>query len=210
MTTTKVKGVRPVIDQQTGQQRTWTNKEGVVNYIFEYMMENGMRGEVMHQQPQPRFPVGSEVVATDATKDQRFPKLKLEKPGGGGGFGGARKGNDPDYNARLQASGLVQAAISAGAKTTDEILGIARNGVAAAAKLKAEILAATHAVTSDPRASYVPAAPAAPAPNPFAQQGGVYGAQMGQHSVGQMPTAQQAISGNAVPQPVHSGEDLPW
>lgn len=208
MTTTKVRGVRPVIDQQTGQQRTWTSQEGKVNYIFEYMMENGMRGEVMHQQPQPRFPVGSEVVATDATKDQRFPKLKLEKPGGGGGFGGARKGNDPDYNARLQASGLVQAAISAGAKTTDEILGIARNGVAAAAKLKAEILAANPAVTNDQQTGY---APAAPAPNPFAQQGGAYaGAPMGQHQTGQMPTAQQAISGNAVPQPVHSGEDLPW
>lgn len=205
---TKVLGVRPVLDQQ-GQQKTWTNNDGKVNYIFEYALDNGMRGEVMHQQPQPRFPAGSEVVATDATKNPQYPKLKLEKPGGGSFAAGGKRPNDPEYNARLQASGLVQAAITAGAKTEAEVLAIARVGIKAAAMLKAEIMASQPAqppATSDPQVAYAAPVrqPQQNAANPFAQA-----APMATHHYPPMDVV-AGIAGTPVAQPAHSGEDLPW
>lgn len=135
---TTVTSVYPVIDQRTQQQRTWTNNDGKINYYFHYVLANGQQGEVGHQNPQPRFPVGSEVEASDATKDPRYPKLKLEKPGG---FGGSRKADDPEYQARLKSYGMVQAAIAGGAKTDAEIDAAVTLGFGAAERWKQRLMA---------------------------------------------------------------------
>lgn len=131
-------------DRQTGQHKTWTNREGVLNYNFQYQLENGMQGEASHQTPQPRFPVGSEVDAQDVTKDQQYPKLKLSKPGASGGYsgGGRRRDNDSDpvHNAKLQAAGLVQAAMRAGAQTEEAIMELAMRGLRVSDRLKDTIL----------------------------------------------------------------------
>ena len=136
---TTVVSVHPVIDQKTGQQRTWTGQDGKTNYYFSYQLANGQQGEVGHQSQHPRFPAGSEVEATDKTNPQypQYPKLKLEKPGG---FGGGRA-SDPEYQARLKAAGMVQAAIAGGAKTDNEIDTLVTMGFRAADRWKDWLLA---------------------------------------------------------------------
>lgn len=154
---TTVQSVQAVLDQRTGQQRQWTSPEGKTSYYFHYVLANGQQGEVGHQQPQPRFPAGTEVEATDVTKDPKYPKLKLEKPGGGFQRGGGN--NDPAYTARVQAAGLVQAAISAGAKSVQDMVAIAQMGVQATEQIKQQLLAASAPAPAPPQ----------PAPQPYPQ-----------------------------------------
>ncbi|HNR56199.1 MAG TPA: hypothetical protein PKJ19_13595, partial [Flavobacteriales bacterium] len=135
---TTVVSVQPVMDQRTGQQRTYS-KDGKTTFYFHYTLANGQQGEAGHQSQQPRFPVGSEVEATDATNPQypQYPKLKLDKPGG---FGGGSKASDPEYQARLKAAGMVQAAIAGGAKTDAEIDAAVMLGFGAADRWKERLM----------------------------------------------------------------------
>ncbi len=169
---TRVVSVWPALDAN-GQQKTYQGQNGT-SYKFLYTLDNGMSGEVNHLSQQPKFPPGSEVEATVTTKDQRFPTLKLEKPGGfqrpGGpqGGGGAKSGWSPEKEAKIEASGLVQAAIASGASTLEQIEQKVALGMQAVASIAPRILAkrqaAAPAVTNDPQPQYQP--PQAPYPMP--------------------------------------------
>lgn len=127
-TTTKVAYVAPAIGQN-GQQKTWT-KDGQTNYFFQYNLENGMQGEVMHKTQQPRFQPGDEVIAELKPSNGNYPPgLKLDKPGQSGGKFGGGKAWSPEKEAQIAVQGLVQAAITSGAKTHAEIAGMVTMGL---------------------------------------------------------------------------------
>lgn len=119
--TTKVVSVVPVMDQQTGQQKTWTTGQGKTMFTFFYVLENGMKGEASHQTPEPRFPLGSEVVAKDKTNPQfpQYPKLDLNKPGAENGFSGKGGGGNwsPQKEASVMIQGLLKSLIQSGVKS---------------------------------------------------------------------------------------------
>lgn len=150
----RVTSVQPLLDQQ-GQHKTFQGQNGTY-YKFYYHLDNGMQGEVMHQSNQPRFPVGSEVEASDSTKNPQYPALKLDKPGGAKGG----KGWTPEKEAKVEASGLVQAAIASGAKTDQEIEHLVLLGARNIQTFTARILAKKQAPpaqaqhTSDPQVQY--------------------------------------------------------
>lgn len=73
----------------------WQGTSGTVNY-HEITLDNGDKGQIGTKEKNPaKLAVGQELTYTIETTD-RGNKIKAIAPqGGGGGFGGARKGPDP-------------------------------------------------------------------------------------------------------------------
>lgn len=160
---TKVVSAVPMTDQQ-GQHKSFTGQNGTI-WSFWYTLDNGMQGEVTHKTQQARFPAGSEVEASDNTNPQypQYKKLKLDKPGGQQGGG---KSWSPEREARIQAQGLVQAAIAAGATTSEAIDASVKMGLDAVNRWTKAILG-TQQPAQAPQQP--PAQPQAPYQHPYQQ-----------------------------------------
>lgn len=183
---TKVVSAVPMTDQQ-GNPKSFTGQNGTI-WSFWYTLDNGMQGEVTHKTQQPRFPVGSEVEASDNTNPQypQYKKLKLEKPGGAQGG----KTWSPEKDARIQAQGMVQAAIAQGATSDEQIDSVVRMGLNAVDRWAKKILAAAQQTA--------PQQPAAPPQNPNPIQYRPDAPPVGNYPAGpqyQQPAPQQPIGG---------------
>ena len=203
-TTTKVAYVAPAIDQRSGQQKMWNDM-----YVSNYQLENGMQGEVLHKNQQPRFKPGDEVVAEMKPAKGNFPPaMKLSSPGDAGGYGnGRRRDNDDDpvHNAKLQAAGLVQAAMRAGAQTEEAIMELAMRGLRVSERLKDLILEQQQKNAQPPQQQAAPPPPAQPQP----WQNGGMNAQGFHQPAGAPPSMRQPLPQNPGANGTWQGSNAP-